>query len=360
MIGKRLKLARQGSGLSLRALQNRIGNLVSAQAIGKYERDEMTPNSVALIALSRALGVSEDYLLGGQDELELSGLEFRKKAITSKKEESHVQATVLSWVERYLQIEELIPSARAEWTPPREAPFVVRDMKDAELAAERLRAHWQVGNDAIPKLGEFLEGHGIKVLALDLPENVSGLTCWVKPQNRQRILIIVINAKNSGDRQRFTLLHELGHIILSIASNLDEEKAANRFASAFSMPAPVLWLELGKHRNKLTIPELVYLKRSLGVSMQAITYRCKDLEIIDSTTYQAMFTDFSKRGWRKHPYEPYPLPKEEPKRFERLCYRGLSEGAISEAKTAELLGISVRDLQIRMEEYSENSEMAKT
>ena len=49
------------------------------------------------------------------------------------------------------------------------------------------------------------------------------------------------------------------------------------------------------------------------------------------------------------PCEPDPLPKEEPNRFERLCYRGLSEGAISEAKTAELLGISVRELHTRME-----------
>ncbi len=41
---------------------------------------------------------------------------------------------------------------------------------------------------------------------------------------------------------------------------------------------------------------------------------------------------------------------EEPKRFERLTFRALAEGAISESKAAELLGLSVRDLNRRMEE----------
>jgi len=73
MIGKRLKLARIGIGLSLRELETRIGNLVSAQAIGKYERDEMMPSSKTLIALAKALGVSESYLIG-QGDIQLDGV----------------------------------------------------------------------------------------------------------------------------------------------------------------------------------------------------------------------------------------------------------------------------------------------
>ena len=44
------------------------------------------------------------------------------------------------------------------------------------------------------------------------------------------------------------------------------------------------------------------------------------------------------------------MPGEEPMRFERLCFRALAEGAISEAKTAELLGHSVHELNRRMDE----------
>ncbi len=63
MFGERLKIARVRAGLSLRDLEERIGNLVSAQAIGKYERGEMMPGSRVLIALADVLGVSERYLV---------------------------------------------------------------------------------------------------------------------------------------------------------------------------------------------------------------------------------------------------------------------------------------------------------
>ena len=83
MIGKRLKLARAAAGLSLRDLAARIDNRVSAQQIGKYERDEDVPGSGVLIAMSHALGVSLDYLVGDQ-EMVLEGVEFRKKQITQQ------------------------------------------------------------------------------------------------------------------------------------------------------------------------------------------------------------------------------------------------------------------------------------
>ena len=41
---------------------------------------------------------------------------------------------------------------------------------------------------------------------------------------------------------------------------------------------------------------------------------------------------------------------ETPRRFERLCYRALVEGAVSDTRAAELLGISVHELNRRVEE----------
>ena len=81
MIGQRLKLARTAAGLSLRGLEARIGNRVTAQAIGKYERDESMASSGVLIALADALSVPVEYLVGDQ-EMALESVEFRKKKIT--------------------------------------------------------------------------------------------------------------------------------------------------------------------------------------------------------------------------------------------------------------------------------------
>jgi hypothetical protein len=53
------------------------------------------------------------------------------------------------------------------------------------------------------------------------------------------------------------------------------------------------------------------------------------------------------------PYEePGTIPpeREEPKRFERLCYRALAEKVIGEARAAEFLGISVRRLEERLDQ----------
>lgn len=63
MIGCRLKLVRSAVGLFLRALPERIGNRVTAHAIGKYEHNESLPDSVVLIALADALGVSVNSLV---------------------------------------------------------------------------------------------------------------------------------------------------------------------------------------------------------------------------------------------------------------------------------------------------------
>ena len=97
MIGQRLKVARTAAGLSLRELQEKIGNLVTAQMIGRYERDEAMPGSAILIALAEALDVSENYLVD-QSELRLEAVEFRKYRITNRKEEASVEATVLDAV----------------------------------------------------------------------------------------------------------------------------------------------------------------------------------------------------------------------------------------------------------------------
>ena len=68
MIPRRLKISRAAAGLSLRGLEAAIGNRVTAQAIGRYERGESMPSSGILIALADALGVSVDYLTGGSGD----------------------------------------------------------------------------------------------------------------------------------------------------------------------------------------------------------------------------------------------------------------------------------------------------
>ena len=354
MIGKRLRLARGSTGLSLRRLEGEIDNLVSAQAISKYERNESMPGSSVLIALAAALDVSVDYLVGDQ-EMTLENIDFRKKAIASKREETQVEAKVLAMVERYLAVEKLLDLPTVEWDKPRDAPFpVVSDLSEADRGARALRHHWGLGIEPIPNLVEILEERGVKVLATELT-SIDGLLAQVRCSGDGTLPVVVVNSKDWGERQRFTIAHEVGHLALAVRRKVVAEKAANRFAGAFLMPAEALWSEVGKHRTSVSLTELCELKQLFGVSVQALTYRCKDLGIFSQALFRRLFDEFERRGWRRSPYkEPCAMQEgEKPKRFERLCLRALAEGAVTEPKAAELLRISVRELDHRMQEPPE-------
>ena len=350
MIGQRLKISRLASGLSLRDLMAEIDNRVTAQAISKYERNESMPSSGVLIALADALDVSVDYLAGDGD-IVLEAVDFRKKRPIGRREEARIKARVLHLLERYLTVEEILRLPSVAWDKPREAPWpVVHNLSEAEQGAIGLRIYWGLGLDPIPNLVEPLEERGIKVLAMDLPD-VDGLTARVRRERAEAASVIVVNQGDWGERQRFTVAHEIGHMVLDVFPELDEEKAAHRFAGAFLMPAETLRAEIGKRRKSMGWGELFELKRLFGVSVQALTYRCKDLGIFSTSLFRSLFDEFSRRGWRTPPHkEPYAMEGEKPRRFERLCYRALVEGAVSDAKAAELLGISVHELNQRIEE----------
>ena len=349
MIGQRLRLSRSAEGLSLRQLSDLIDNRVTAQAIGKYERDESMPSSAVLMALADALDVTIEYLMSDPN-LVLEEPEFRKKSPTHKREEARVKAKVLDRLERYLTVEALLGLPSVDWDKPREAPYPVEsEFTEADRAARCVREHWGLGLDSIPNMMELLEERGIKVLSIPL-QNVDGMTARVRRQEHVFAPVIVVNADHWGERQRFTTAHELGHLMMSVNPALDQEKAAHRFAGAFLMPAETLWSEVGKHRKSMSLGELLDLKQLFGVSVQAIVYRCKELGIIENSTYQGLFQEFHQRGWRTPPYkEPLALPGERPSRFERLCFRAASENAISESKAAELLGLSVHALTEKMD-----------
>ncbi len=350
MIGHKLKVARSASGLSLRAFADAVGGIVTAQAIGKYERDEDMPSSRVLMALAAGLNVSEEYLLS-EDQLALEGVDFRKKVKASRREAAALEARAIQMLERYLTIEDLLQLRSVEWEQPRSAPHPVADMRDAEDAARSVREDWGLGNDPIPQLAELLEERGIKILSLDL-DHIDGLAAKVRRKGRSASRVIAIKRSTWSERKRFNLAHELGHMVIAPSAEVDAEKAAHRFAGAFLMPADVLRAEVGANRSSISIGELVVLKKRFGVSIQALTYRCKDLGIITQAAFGRLFKVFAQRGWRTPPFEePETMAPEieEPMRFERLCYRALAERVIGESRAAELLGISVRELDVRLD-----------
>ena len=350
MIGNRLKRAREALGLSLRELEARIEARVSAQAIGKYERDEMMPGSSVLLTLAKALNVSPEYLLS-EREIELSGIDFRKSQHALSKDERAVEAAVLDQMERYLELEELVPGSEQPWVAPGLKAFDIMKIEDAEEAANSLRDLWKLGIDPIPMFAELLEEKGIKVIALDLPESVSGSKAMVQRPALPELPVIVVNQKHNGERQRFTLAHELAHLVLRTngLSEAEEEKAADRFAGAFLMAKDMIVRLLGSHRTSISLGELAELKKLFNLSIASLVVRCSQLGVISKAAYGKVWSQIKALGWNgPQSSEPFPFDPEIPQRMERLCLRAVAEGAISEPRAAELLKVSVRDLDKKL------------
>lgn len=351
MIGDRIRLARNKAALSLRDLATEIQDLVTAQAIGKYERGEDVPSSRVLTALAKALGVSLSYLLDTQG-LVLSGVEFRTKANTTAKDRAHVETEVLEWIERYLQVEVALDLDSAKWQCPVPCPVKLKDIAGAEQLAKDVREAWKLGLDPIPNMTELLEEKGLKVLTARLPDRVSGFTCTIgRGEGQPGLPVIVVNDQFSLERRRLTLAHELAHRLIDTdaLSAKVEEKAANLFAGAFLMPREHLLKEVGKHRNALGYNEIVDLKHIYRVSGMALLMRLRQLDVINEATLIYAFQTIA-RGWRTQEPEELEKPakrgqRERARRFERLSYRALAEGLISLQKAAELLRLPVPEVE---------------
>ncbi len=331
--GERLKGARTAQGLSLRDLASLVG--VTAQTLSNYERGEGLPGSSILIAIARALKVKVEFFFRPVT-VALADLDFRKKNALLAKEQRSIVGRIQDWLERYAQVENLFPQRSPD-------PFLAAARRqaasgdDVEEIAMALRKAWKLGLAPIENMTALLEEHGIRVFLInDTPDSFDA--CAFRTDGRCGI---VAQADLPGDRLRFNLAHELGHLIIDTPEEGDKrtrEKPTMRFAAAFLVPREVAIRELGQKRHQLNIDELHLLKLKYGLSMSAWIYRAKDLEIITPLLAQRLFMLFRQRGWlAKEPGSQYPTePK--PTMMRQMVLRACSEEVISESKAAELLG----------------------
>lgn len=337
MFGERLKRARSAAGLSMKELSLQAG--VSATMIKKYEHNESMPSSGVLVKMSRALGVRNEYFFRPA-KYELKGIEYRKRSTTPQKVLNRITADVLDQAERWMELYNIWPNfPLPSFIKPKFSIPLVNDYHQIETIADELREQWDLGSQPITSIIDILECHGVLVIVTDVDskEKFDGFQASVSSKP-----IVVISSQWPGDRQRFTLAHELGHLILHdmLAENINEEMACNRFSGAFLFPEVAVRQYLGNKRSHLEVQELYLLKMDYGLSMLACIYRAKHLGIITDSKCKELFMFFSVRKWRsQEPGNAY--PQEQTSMFKQLIFRGLGEGILSESKAAELLGMSL-------------------
>ena len=294
ILGVRLKLARKMAGMSLQDLSDQLGNLVTKQALNKYEQGLMKPTSGVILALSKSLNVKPDYFLK-KKSIELKEIYFRKKVSLSKKIEESIIEKVRDYVERFLEIENILCINSIFNNPLKK--ILIKDYNDAEVASQKLRESWELGLNPIPNLVEMLEMNSVKVYLIDEVDDIDGVS-FIASKN---IPVVIVNTRSkSVERIRFTIIHELAHLLLKFdkdikIDNKSIEKFCHRFSSCFLIPSKkVKEMIGGSHRNYIAINELITIKEYYGISIRAIVHRLLEMNIISQSYYQRWMIYMSK------------------------------------------------------------------
>jgi len=332
-LGESIKLRRQILQLSLRDLAEKIG--VSHTTVDRYEKNKLVPDSQSLIKLSKILQIPIASLLRPENQqIQLNHMAFRTRKML-KRDEKQINAETKEWLERYLHIESLTGRPRV-FEMPDSFKRTISSFEDAEAAARDLRAAWDLGTDPIENLTYLLEDKGIKI---GIISGITKFDALFTDYAGHRVIVVKENLPRA--RQRFSLAHELGHCLLEVTGDLDEEKTMHRFAGAFLVPREKVLFELEETRHKFSIKELLILKEKYGLSMGAWLHRAMNLGIITPENYLGTRKFFMKKGWNRKEPDDDISKGERPAMMEAMVLRAHAEGIISTSKAAELLNQSI-------------------
>ncbi len=335
IFGRRLTQARLMKGMSMDELGKLLTPSISRQAINKYEKGETNPDSRMLIAFSKALGVKPDYFFR-PFSVAVDNIMFQKSCRISEKRLAAIRERVREELERYFEIEELC----GDISRFKLRKKLIGNDADACAYAHEVRLELGLGLDGISNVTEVLEDKGVKIIEIEEDESFGGLSGYAN----DHIPVIVINKNLSPENKRFTLLHELAHLLLEFEEPVSAkmvESICNAFALELLLPSSVLKARVGIKRHDISLAELKDLQVQYGVSLDMIMTALRNLDIISAKRYatyltkKKSFPDFSASVEKS-----LGLP-ERSRRFVRMVYRALADEVISFSKAAVLLNTSI-------------------
>lgn len=309
--GETISTLRAALGLSQAELARAAG--LAQTRLSRIEQGEERVGVDEIPSLAAALDVLPSTLAADSSEFLSSRVFHRKKASLPVKADRRIRANAA--VRRY-QIQRALsgslPALSFEYRPlPADGTYSPEDR------AMELRRDLGLGSSPIENMTDVLEGAGVIVMAADLDTiKLDAIAGW--PLDGPPIVLVSTHAP--GDRQRFTLAHELGHAIMHDGTGDDQEAEADRFGSAFLIPSSAALSEL----QNPTLSSLVALKAKWGVSIAALARRAKDLGIMSDREYREFNIRLSATGMHRH--EPVQIPAEKPKLIRAALARLQAEG----------------------------------
>lgn len=321
-----LTLAREGAGLSQTALSKLVP--VTQATLSRYESGLITPTPEHIRLLASALDRPERFFYLQERLYSASCMYHRKRSSLALGVEKKVHAQV-----NELRIHSSILLAEAEIQSMFAFHRLEMQSGGPEHAAQTLRRLWQLPIGPVRSVVASIERAGGLVFCCPFgTPKVDGISQWPL-DNPSLPPVFFVNENIPGDRQRWTLAHEIGHVVLHHLPTIDPENEADRFAAEFLMPAR----EIASELSSLSLQKAAALKSCWKVSMAAIIRHAYRLGKISERQYRYLFMEMSRRGYRT--CEPLPIPQEEPEMFrEIIAVHRQAHGRTTKA-LSEMLGM---------------------
>ena len=166
-------------------------------------------------------------------------------------------------------------------------PMTLDDLEDLAVDVRCSIEHEEQG--PIRNLTAAVERAGVCLVPITGLDGIDGLSAWVNG-----VPVVGMSPNVPGDRFRFSLSHELGHLLFHTRKTDSTESEANRFAGALLFPQAEFDAAMP---DRPTLRDFIALKSSWGMAVSAIVYRAHELDYIDDARYRALQIQMSK--WRR-------------------------------------------------------------
>lgn len=284
--GRMLVLARESRGMTQKQLSEALGVPQSRISMIEMELrpvpDELMDQLVNSLHYPREFFFQRSSLAG----VGITEVFHRKRAHVAKP----VLAQIYAQIEiRFLHLDALLKSVDIECKVPH---FDVQNFQgNAEEVARAVRSMLEVPRGPVDNLTELLEDAGIIVIPFDFgTKEVDAISRWLAPLSP----VMFVNTESPTDRVRYSLAHELGHLVMHDLPTPEMENEADTFAAEFLMPERDIRHEL----QQVDLARLAVLKRYWRVSMASILFRAKTLGAITANQARYLWTQMSQAGYR--------------------------------------------------------------
>ena len=329
--GNLLRIARQLRGFRQGEAANKLG--VKSSILSRIENGALNASDAMIDRASKEFRLPSsffdlnDTVYGAPVSVHPM---YRKKASITSREMDQIIAELNI---RIMHLRRLLEAA--ELQPERDIPrFNIEEYgDDPELIAGKVRAFWQVPQGPLHNLTQLLEQAGILIVHSPLGgATVSGVTISVPGIPP----LIVLNADQTADRMRFTLAHELGHIVMHRFPTPDMEKEANEFASTLLMPRYEVMAAL-RRKRKVDLALLASLKPEWKVSMQGLLYTANSLGLLTPNQNRYLWQQFNIRKIKMREPPELDFPVEQPSSTKELFHLHFKELNYSLEELGEIL-----------------------